>query len=494
MGRGRSPPDPRRDGLPAPGDVIGGKYQVERVLGVGGMGVVLAARHMQLGQHVAIKFMVESFARDPRAVERFVREARAAVALANEHVARVIDVGTLENGAPYMVMEYLTGRDLGEVLKSNGPLSVSSTVDFVLQACDGVAEAHAAGIVHRDLKPSNLFVTSRRDGTPLVKVLDFGISKATAGGPGTSQTLTDSGMVMGSPFYMSPEQARSAKSADARSDVWALGVIVYQLLVGKTPFEGDTLGETLARILSEEAPPLRLRRPDAPPALDAIVARCLERDVRRRVQSVTELAQLLAPFASRESALLVERLSRSSALPQAAMSATIAADMPSTPPPTFSTGPSVARGRREETGPPWLRSSPGATGPRRPLRRMVPFVAAALLVGAGGGTWTVLRGAGVAGPAAARGTRESPPPPAAQTPTPTHAPVAPAEELAPPKEEKAAAPTEPARADAGAPSAATEPKPTHAAPPRAHAQPHPAAAPPSRAAPPPTQTVPDFGY
>jgi serine/threonine-protein kinase len=497
-GSGPSGPQPH-DGIPAAGDVIADKYQVERVLGVGGMGVVLAARHLQLGQRVAIKFMVEAFAQDARAVERFVREARAAVALSSEHVARVIDVGTLESGAPYMVMEYLTGRDLSEVLRSGGPLDISRAVDLVLQACDGVADAHAIGIVHRDLKPSNLFVTSRRDGSPWVKVLDFGISKATGGGPGASQTLTDSGMVMGSPLYMSPEQARSAKSADARSDVWALGVIVYQLLTGKTPFEGDTLGETLARILSEDAPPLRQKRPDAPAGLDAIVARCLERDVRRRVQSVTELAQLLVPFASRESALLVERLSRSSPPVRADVSATIAADGPAAPLPTFSAAPSDSRARREETGPPWLRSGPGTTAARRPLRRVLPWIGGAVVIAAGALTLTMLRSGHVTDPAAASGTAESPPPPAppvVPTPPPTHAVVVPAEELAPPKEEQPAArPSERATVDAGAPAAAAaaEARPGHATAPHPHPS-HPATTPSSKPAAPPTNTVPDFGY
>ncbi len=441
----------QHEGLPAPGDVIAAKYQVERVLGVGGMGVVLAARHLQLGQRVAIKFMVEAFAQDARAVERFVREARAAVALSSEHVARVIDVGTLESGAPYMVMEYLTGRDLSEVLRSGGPLDVSRAVDLVLQACDGVAEAHAIGIIHRDLKPSNLFVTSRRDGSPLVKVLDFGISKATGGGPGASQTLTDSGMVMGSPLYMSPEQARSAKSADARSDVWALGVIVYQLLVGKTPFEGDTLGETLARILSEDAPPLRQRRPDAPAGLDAAVARCLERDLRRRVQSVTELAQLLTcRSASRgERALLVERLSRSSPNPRVEPpSATaIAADGPGgAAPPHIFVRRRPTRGRaEEETGQPWLRSGRGhETAARRPMRRVLAWAAGALILGAGGPHGRDPPGqhprdrSGRLERHGGEPRRPRVAPPVVQAPPPTHAPVATAEELAPPEGEEQA--------------------------------------------------------
>jgi serine/threonine-protein kinase len=310
----RSQPPQARErppGVPGPGELIDGKYVVEHVLGTGGMGVVLAARHAQLGQRVAIKFMQGKAARDPNAVGRFLREARAAAALSNEHVAKVHDVGTLETGEPYLIMEYLSGVDLKQVLRRSGPMAVSDAVGAVLQACEGITEAHAMGIVHRDLKPSNLFVTQRMDGTPLVKVLDFGISKVTdANAVGTDQSLTPSGSVMGSPQYMSPEQVRNAKDVDARSDIWALGVILYELLVGVPPFAGETLGSTLAKILSESPAPIGGRRPDVPQQLAAAVFQCLERDLKRRVQNVGELATKLMPYASREATLSAERILR----------------------------------------------------------------------------------------------------------------------------------------------------------------------------------------
>jgi eukaryotic-like serine/threonine-protein kinase len=301
-------------GVPAPGEILAAKYEVERVLGVGGMGVVVAARHIQLGQRVAIKFMRVEAAQHAHGVSRFLREARAAVALSSEHVTKVLDVGTLESGAPYMVMEYLAGADLGEVVQTNGPLGVAETVGIVLQACEAIAEAHTLGIIHRDLKPSNLFATTRRDGSPLVKVLDFGISKTEElNTHGVRENLTASGLVIGSPLYMSPEQLRSAKAADARSDIWSLGVIVFELLTGKSPFAAETLGETLARIVSESAPSVREQRPDVPEGLAAVVAQCLERDIRRRIQSVAELAIRLAPFAPREAAISLDRIARVSA-------------------------------------------------------------------------------------------------------------------------------------------------------------------------------------
>src|SRR6188768_2962187 len=201
------------------GHVLAGKYRIERVLGQGGMGVVVAATHLQLGERVALKFLLPQAIHNPEAVERFAREARAAVKIKSEHVARVSDVGLLESGAPYMVMEYLEGYDLSTWLQQRGPLPVEQAVEFILQACEAIAEAHALGIVHRDLKPANLFVIQRADGVLSVKVLDFGISKAT--GLIGSGDMTTTSAVMGSPYYMSPEQMGSTKDTDTRADIWA---------------------------------------------------------------------------------------------------------------------------------------------------------------------------------------------------------------------------------------------------------------------------------
>jgi serine/threonine-protein kinase len=294
--------------LPAAGSIVAEKYEVERVLGAGGMGVVIAAKHLQLGRRVAIKFMRGEAVRDQSAVERFVREARAAVSLSSEHVARVLDVGTLENGSPFMVMEYLAGVDLAQVIQREGPLPVVRVASLLIQACEAIAEAHAQGIVHRDLKPANLFLTQRADGSALVKVLDFGISKPALAG--AQQSLTMSGVVMGSPGYMSPEQVRSTKDVDARSDIWSLGVIIYELLTGVSPFLGETIGDTFARITSEPPPPIRNLRPDLPEALIETIARCLERNPAARLQNVGELAQRLAAFAPPDAAMLVHRIAR----------------------------------------------------------------------------------------------------------------------------------------------------------------------------------------
>ena len=294
-----------------PGQILLGKYRIERVLGVGGMGVVVAATHVTLEERVAIKFLLPDALKNQEAVARFLREARAAVRIKSEHVARVTDVGTLETGAPYMIMEYLDGGDLGTIAKARGALPIETAVEYVLQACEALAEAHGMGIVHRDLKPSNLFVATRADGTPSVKVLDFGISKITGmGASGADLGMTKTTTIMGSPLYMSPEQMASSRDVDARTDIWALGAILFELLTGRVPFQADTITQLCAMILQQRAEPLRNFRPDAPEGLQMVIQRCLEKDRNQRFSNVADFAHALAPFAPRRARLSIERVSR----------------------------------------------------------------------------------------------------------------------------------------------------------------------------------------
>jgi serine/threonine-protein kinase len=297
------------DGLPKEGDLLAGKYRVERVLGQGGMGVVVAAQHLTLRQTVAVKLLLPEAMERRDSVERFLREGRAAVSIQSEHIARVLDVGTLDSGQPFMVMEYLVGQDLGETVRSRGPLPISEAVDYVLQACEAIAEAHMLGIVHRDLKPANIFVTRRADGSPLVKVLDFGLSKVTKADT-LEPSLTSANTVMGSPYYMSPEQVRSLKSIDARADIWALGVILYELVSGKRPFAEESLGALFVMIGAEPPAPIRQYLPDIPPELEAIIYKCLEKAPANRYQTVAELARALAHFASDGARVSIERILR----------------------------------------------------------------------------------------------------------------------------------------------------------------------------------------
>lgn len=292
-----------------PGQVVAGKYRLQRLLGAGGMGVVFAAHHLQLQKTVAIKLLRREMLTEPAAVGRFLREARAAVQIENEHVARVLDVGELPQGAPYMVMEFLEGGDLARWLKERGPLPVEQAVDFVLQAAVGVAEAHVLGIVHRDLKPANLFCVRRSDGQWIIKILDFGISKSDPIYAGHSHSVTSSGAVMGSPLYMSPEQLRATKDVDHRTDVWALGVILFELLTDRTPFSGETLPEVAIQVATEPPASIRNFRPDLPVGLERVILRCLEKQMRARYSDVSELARALLPFGSPRAQVSVERIS-----------------------------------------------------------------------------------------------------------------------------------------------------------------------------------------
>jgi serine/threonine-protein kinase len=314
------------------GDVLAGKYRVERVLGIGGMGVVVAAHHLQLDEKVALKFLLPSMLGNQEAVSRFTREARAAVKIKSEHVARVTDVGALPNGAPYMVMEYLEGGDLGAWLEQRGALPIEQAVEFVLQACVAIADAHALGIVHRDLKPANLFCVRRSDGQLSIKVLDFGISKVTAQGASASapgMAFTKTSALMGSPFYMSPEQLQSSKVVDARTDTWALGVILFELMTRRTPFVGDSVTELAIKIATDPTPAVRSLRAEVPAGLEAVISRCLEKEPRQRYGNVAELALALLPFGPKRAKALVERIS---GIIQASGLSASALDLPPSPP------------------------------------------------------------------------------------------------------------------------------------------------------------------
>jgi eukaryotic-like serine/threonine-protein kinase len=272
-----------------PGAIVGGKFRIERVLGEGGMGVVAVAMHLQLDQRVALKVLHARGAGDPETVQRFLREARAAAKLKSDHICRVTDVGQLDDltRAPYIVMELLEGGDLASVLGRN-VLAPAVAIDYVLQACVGLAEAHSHGIVHRDLKPANLFVTRRLDGAALIKILDFGIAKSPAG---AATGLTQTATVMGTPGYMAPEQLRSTRDVDVRADIWALGVILYQALSGRLPFPANSITEFAVKTAMEPPDPI-----DLPPQLRAVVLRCLEKDPAGRFPDVASLAQALVPF------------------------------------------------------------------------------------------------------------------------------------------------------------------------------------------------------
>jgi serine/threonine-protein kinase len=285
------------DALPAEGEMLADKYRVERVLGEGGMGRVLLAFHTGLDQRVAVKLLQPGLAqRDPTATERFKREARTSARIRHEHVCRVLDAGSLGDGTPYLAMEYLEGKDLGEELAARGRLPTAEAAGLVRQACLGVQEAHRLGIVHRDLKPQNLFLTRSESGAPLLKVLDFGISKLQSDdGPGRKLTRTSA--LVGSPLYMPPEQLRADKDLDGRADVWALGAILYELVTGVPPFSGESMPQLIHAVLHTEPQPFEALGIQAPGGLEAVIAKAMHKDPAQRIASARELADALVPYA-----------------------------------------------------------------------------------------------------------------------------------------------------------------------------------------------------
>jgi serine/threonine-protein kinase len=268
------------------GSILAGKYRVARLLARGGMGSLWVGRHLLLDVDVAIKFMDACVSASPEARARFNREAKACAQIKSENVVRVLDFG-IEEGVPYIVMELLEGEDLASRLKRRGRLSLPEVSQILTQASRGLRKAHELGIVHRDLKPANIFLAQGEE-QERAKILDFGVAKAT-GGEDIGDS-TRSGIVMGSPHYMSPEQTLASKTLDRRSDVWALGVIAFRAVTGKLPFTGDQLAEVLVKICTAPIPRASAMLEGLPPELDAFFARALERDPEKRFQSARELA------------------------------------------------------------------------------------------------------------------------------------------------------------------------------------------------------------
>jgi serine/threonine-protein kinase len=349
------------------GDVIDGKYRVGRMLGIGGMGIVFEAHHLELEVLRAIKIMQPTTGNntgadrvDPHAAVRFLREARAAARIMSEHVAHVYDVGVLESGERYMVMEYLNGTDLERLVRKRGSLSAGKAVAYLLQACSGISEAHKLGIIHRDIKSSNLFLTENE----LIKVIDWGLAKQTLN---DETGITQANHVVGSLAYMSPEQLDGGE-IDARTDIWSLGVVLHELVTGKFPFTGATCGEIIHNILSKE-PAATTWMSEVSPALDAIVRRCLQKDRSLRYASVDALARdlrsVVIPQPSMQGTLA---MSPGGMPPQASLSDTSTSERPSN---KHEQETALHRRRRDlsaETSQPAVRKSKPSTGARTPER------------------------------------------------------------------------------------------------------------------------------
>ncbi len=329
------------------GQVLDGKFRVERIIGEGAMGLVVEAYHLDLDERVALKFLRREARERPDIVTRFAREARAAAKIASDHVARVYDVGGTNGPSPFIVMEFLEGMDLDAVLAKDGPLKIPDAVELVIQACEGLTAAHSIGVIHRDMKPANLFRTERA-GACEVKIVDFGISKASVTGTFEDIDLASAQttQIMGSPHYMSPEQIRSTKDVDARADIWSLGVVLYELLTGQTPFTATEVTGIIAQVLHDAPRSVRSLRPEIPPELEAVIDRCLQKDPARRFDSAAELAVALLPFAPKRARAVVER-----AIGMRSRASGLSLPVDSLPPPAPSTsrGP-TPEGSRSTTG------------------------------------------------------------------------------------------------------------------------------------------------
>lgn len=297
----------------APGTILLEKYEIIETLGVGGMGAVVAAHHLHLDTKVAIKFMLPDLVSNEQVVKRFLLEARAATKIHSDHVARVIDVGSMtgeglpEEGVPYMVMEFLDGLDLSQWVATGKRFPVLEAIDFTVQAAEALAQAHKVGIVHRDVKPANLFLAEYPEAPSRVKVLDFGISKITSEEP-AQMGLTKTTTVLGSGLYMSPEQMRSAKKVDHRTDIYALGVTLYELLTGTQPFTAETFSELCVKVNIDDPTPLHTYRPDIAPELAAVIAKAYAREVDDRFQTMGEFVAALGPFAAAESVPVINNI------------------------------------------------------------------------------------------------------------------------------------------------------------------------------------------
>lgn len=426
-----------------PGQVIEGKYRIVRLLGEGGMGAVYEGENTAIQRKVAIKILHAAVAGNNDAVSRFEKEAQAAGRIGSDHITEVLDLGTLPSGDRFMVMEYLDGTTLSGRIQARGRLTPQECAPILVQLLEGLGAAHDAGIIHRDLKPDNVFLLKSKAGRKdFVKILDFGISKFNqlAGDSGMSMTRT--GSVMGTPYYMSPEQAKGAKEIDARSDLYSVGVIVFESITGQVPFNADTFNELIFKIVLETAPPPETLVPDLDPAFANLVKRSMAREASQRFQNAAEFQAAVVEWMQTGNVPLFEESHT-----------------------TVGRGAMGSHAGAPATPAPWAQTDAGdVVVPKRSNAGLIGGIAAAAVVVLAGGGFLAMKMGGdkgaAAAPAATSAEPESPPavtaaPAASVTaPTPIVAPASAAPTAAP---EPVAAATPDKKPTKGTPAAPATP-------------------------------------
>ena len=420
-----------------PAGLVAGKYECvwrnaagayeHRLIGRGGMGAVWEGRHASLGTRVAIKFIDSEYANSQDARQRFIVEARAAATIQSKHAIQIFDHGVTEEGRPYIVMELLVGEPLDNRLKRLGRLSLADTARIIQQVCRALHRAHESGIIHRDLKPENIFLVNHPDDDDeIAKVLDFGIAKIkTAPGAMGVSSATKTGTLLGTPFYMSPEQARGLRNVDHRSDLWALGVIVYRCITGVLPFDGESLGDLLVKLCTAPIPLPSRAAPDISPQLDGWIVRALDREPEMRFQSAHELSDSLSFVAG----VSVKRGVGSSLTPTG-----LSAYVPSSRPDSAPVTPAMYAPTEAEQPIPAATSAPFTTAPRAAKSSRGLLLGLVLLfggVGFAGGAVILTRVLRNDAPPLLTTAATSPPPPAEPLPSATVA-LPPASATAPP--------------------------------------------------------------
>ncbi len=398
---------PVQAGDPKLGMVLQDRYRIVRLLGEGGMGAVYEGEHLLIKKRVAIKCLHAQYAQNPEVVARFHREALAATSIGHENIIEVTDLGRFPDGAVFMVLEFLQGRDFANLIEDEGPQPLNRVVHIMMQICDALTAAHDKEIVHRDLKPENVFLIRRGDDRDFVKLLDFGISKMKSASDSPNSSMTRTGMALGTPYYMAPEQAQGRKDVDHRADIYALGVILFRALTGQHPFDHDSYPMLVLKICTEPPPPLRRYRPDLPPEIEQLAAKMLAKTPDERFPNCAAVKAALRPFAGFSDVPVVNEVPRNDALPLASIAGYVPPAAATTPSPATPAPTSGARGTPLATQ--TVVTLPGAS--RAPLFIGVGVVA--LLAVAGGGV--ALSGALSGGPT------ETPPP----APPPIAVPVAP---------------------------------------------------------------------